>query len=342
MMPRNLLYTALLSTLGLLYLGACETVVDVEPPPHEPRLVAQSFFTQDSLWVVRVTRSVAYPGTERPAYVDDATVEIWQGDRLVVRPPLVRSGRYDATAPGAAADRRYTLHVAAPGLPSLEGTDALPAPPRIARFHETVEHRADSVWRFHHSRVELTIDDPPGEDNYYGLLVVEVGEVDDRTKGETEPYGPTLFTFESDDAALGEGMFDVFPSEKRRYRSAVFADGLFDGSTYTLDFDVRYNDAPAAAPYHTRRAFTIVLLSVSEDFYRHWKTAEEQADVNENPFAEPLRVHTNLDGGFGVFAGFSYARRPIALGHPELLKTDGCARIGTLPLCGVGTFPEAE
>ena len=66
----------------VLLFGACETVVDVAPPPHDQQLVAQGFFTPDSLWVVRVTHTVGYTSPEAPGFVDDATVEVWQEGQL--------------------------------------------------------------------------------------------------------------------------------------------------------------------------------------------------------------------------------------------------------------------
>ena len=126
----------LLLFLGMALLAACETVVDVPAPPHVPQLAAQSFFAPDSLWVVRVTSTVPYASPAAPAFVDDAIVEIWDGDRLIARPAPADSGLYVGTGEGAAMGRTYTLRVAAPGYASVEGHDVLPPPPQVAAFRE--------------------------------------------------------------------------------------------------------------------------------------------------------------------------------------------------------------
>ena len=80
-----------------------------------------------------------------------------------------------------------------------------------------------------------------------------------------------------------------------------------------------------------------MLLSTTEAFYRHWTTASRQAFTNENPFAEPLRVHSNLTGGFGVFAGFRYRILPLGIGDLDVggyTLADLCRLVGgRLPVC---------
>ncbi|MDX1429146.1 MAG: DUF4249 family protein, partial [Rhodothermales bacterium] len=88
-------------------------------------------------------------------------------------------------------------------------------------------------------------------------------------------------------------------------------------------------------------AFAVAVLSLSEDFFRYWKTAGDQAFSNENPFAEPLRVHSNLSGGLGVFAAFQYDLVPLAAGTESFASVtlaDLCTLSGlSLPICPVAS-----
>lgn len=302
---------AVLSSVALL--AACETVVEVEQPPHEPQLVPAGFFTPDSAWVVRVSRSVAFTDTLQPGYVDSAMVEVWSEGRRMAQLPQVRPGTYVATGQGAVPGKTYTLRVAAPGYPATEGHDALPPPPQIASFRDTlIRGSADVPARRRMLHIELTVDDPPGE-SFYGLQVYQLRLVRDRQSGTTQLLTPTLFPFESDDPALGESPLDVLDTDKTRYREAFFSDALFDGERRTLDFEIQYDAPPPGADRRIRRAFVVLFISASEDFYRYWKTAGEQLVTGENPFAEPLRVHSNMSGGLGIFAGFRYRLLPLGL-----------------------------
>lgn len=318
-------------------LAACETVVDVAPPPHDPKLVAQSFFTPDSLWVVRVSHTVPFTDAGPPELVDDATVEIWDGERLVAQPTRSDTGTYVAIGRGARPGRTYTLRVDVPDFPSIEGRGALPGPVPVGAFQTTPVQPADTASRRRITQIDITLDDPPDVNNFYGLLVLQARWREDRQTGQLTPMMPSLFPFQSSDPALGESAFDFLSTEQTLYREAFFTDGLFDGSTYTIDFTIQYDAPRPEAPVVIQRVFAIALLSVSEDFYRYWKTANEQALTNENPFAEPLRVHSNMTGGFGVFAGFRYRIFPVGidrLGVGGFQLGDLCPFLGSrLPLC---------
>ena len=301
----------LLVLLAATLAAGCETVVDVPPPEHTPQLVVQSFFAGDSIWSARVTHTVPYLSEERPGFVDDATVEVWEGGRPLVTPTRVDSGTYVAIGPVPDPERPYTLRVEAPGYPSVEGTDRLPAAPPVAALRDTtlMPSGPDALRRL--TRVRLTLDDAPGPD-YYGLMVVQALWRERRSTGEREPLPPSLFTFLSSEPVLGEGELDFLDTDQSRYRHAFFTDGLFDGTTYTLDFDLVYGAPDPEAEVVVRRAFAVVVLTVSEDFYRYWQTSDRQERTNENPFAEPLRVHSNLEGGFGIFAGYRARVFPLS------------------------------
>ena len=144
------------------------------PPPHAPQLVPVSFFSPDSVWAVRVTSTVPYTAAGAPAYVDDATVEIWEGDRLVATPTLADSGTYVARGEGRRSGpdlhpprRRARL----PRLPKATTPCRCPCPSPPSATRRSPPF--DSLSRRRLARVEITLDDPPGEANHYGLLVVQ-------------------------------------------------------------------------------------------------------------------------------------------------------------------------
>lgn len=319
---------------GML-LTACETFVEVPPPPHTPQLVAQGFFTPDSLWVVRVTSTTPFTDPAAPAFLKEAGVEVWEDGQLLARPALSDSGTYVATGKGAQPGRTYTLRVSAPGYAPAEGRDRLPAPPVVAAFYEQVVPPPDSTTRRSRTQVAVTLQDPAAEDNYYGLLVVQARWSLDRTTGQVLPLPPALFPFESDDAALEEEGLELLGLDPHTYLEAFFTDALFDGSSHTFGFGLQYDLPDPNALLVIQRAWVVVLLSVSEALYRYWKTAGQQAFTNENPFAEPLRVHSNMTNGFGIFAGFQYRLFPLTHSSTALLPGPWCIQAGLgLPICG--------
>jgi len=45
------------------------------------------------------------------------------------------------------------------------------------------------------------------------------------------------------------------------------------------------------------------LLHVTEDFYRYQQSIRLQQENDGNPFAQPVQVFSNVQGGYGLFAG---------------------------------------
>ena len=58
-------------------------------------------------------------------------------------------------------------------------------------------------------------------------------------------------------------------------------------------------------------------MAVSEDYFLYRKTVTLQNSVVDNPFAEPVPVHSNMTGGFGIFAGYRAETFPLALDGPS-------------------------
>ena len=49
----------------------------------------------------------------------------------------------------------------------------------------------------------------------------------------------------------------------------------------------------------------VTLRTLSEDYYNYKITGSLQQNTSDNPFAQPVNVHDNIDDGFGIFAGYS-------------------------------------
>ncbi len=300
--PPAVLVGLLLAMLILAALMGCETVIDVNVPEHERQLVAQGFFAPESLWAVRVSHTVGYTDPEPPELVDDATVEIWEGDRMLER--LVRrdAGTYLAVGSRPTPGHAYTLRVEAPGFDPVEGTASLPTRPPVVAFEPVLVEGPPGNRRV--VRLRLTLDDPPGEENYYTLAVLHLRGLVDTQAQTVTPLPPALFPFTSDDPAFETPFPNPLDPDAPTFIQALFRDADFDGERRVIVADIAY-DAPSSTGGATvRRGFVVLFAALSEDLYRYAETAPEQALFGENPFAEPLRIHSNLSNGFGVFAGF--------------------------------------
>jgi hypothetical protein len=83
--------------------------------------------------------------------------------------------------------------------------------------------------------------------------------------------------------------------------SALFDDVIFQGEEYTLkikwyeDFYSHQNDLDVY----------VVLFSLNKELYTYLKSIKAQSDADDNPFSEPAFIHGNIEGGLGIFGGYS-------------------------------------
>ena len=298
--------SGLCGLLLLLALSACEQVIEPDLPEHTPRLVLQAFFTADSTWVAFVGRSVGILESmpEREMAVADATVELLAGDRVIDRLEFFQQERVYVWEKGTLqAGESYALRVAAPGFATVEATDAVPrpVPTAIVSYLTHTSVRSESMIKGDMS-IELEIQDPPGETNYYQIRMFafsrsEFRTLDDevvdlvsiRYEGSFSTQDPSIIADNTADEPFDGSFTGAAP---------FFKDTLFDGQTHAIELSSDYN-----APERTR--FYVHVLHLSETYYEYLKSARLHESTQDNPFAEPMSVYSNVENGYGIFAGYS-------------------------------------
>ena len=311
-MPRAL--AAAFATLVAVTAASCdfEQIVELDVPPYEPHLVVGGFPTPDSVLAVRVGQSVSVldPSSEesRPIVLDAARVAIF--DEAGVLLDSLRYERDDAysffgahrsgsgfvPSPG----QTYTLRISAPGLSDAEATTRIPVPvPFEVRYEGEIETPYEYERRV---RLVVTLDDPVGE-QAYALSVSSVLEVDG------EPPRWLSHPFRSTDPVLKGGIEEIDTAVGIDFQSgdyfsvAYFRDRLFAGASREMELEL------SIFTYYAQEEdideLTVELAVMDEDYVRYQQTLQTQRINNENPFAEPVRLHTNVRGGTGVFAGYA-------------------------------------
>ena len=303
---------------------ACETIVDVEAPRHDPQLVVHGFFSSDSLWAARVSHSVAYTSRSDPNAIDEADVSVIGPDGTIQILSRRDSGLYVGTGLRPEQNEVYRLRASAPGFSAAEGSAVLPAKPSVSDFKatSTTDRGGRRV-----IDIEFTLDDPPATLNHYGVFVVQSRWRLDTKSGTVTPMIPALFTFESDDPVFETSSEpDFLGDEIRYYRDPFFTDRDFDGTARKIWFRIRFQDPNPTADTQIWRGFALVVVSTSEDLYAYWTSANRQLTTGQNPFAEPIHVHSNMSNGFGIFGAFQYRILPVPVAH-----------LGLSAVCDIGT-----
>ena len=264
--------------------SACETIVEVDLPEHDSVLVANVIFSPDSVWAARLYKSKAILDRGQIEFVVNATVQVKDGGEVIATLFHVVDGYYQVPFDiKPQVGRTYTLTAQAPGLEAIESTDVIPNPVQPTAVDGTKGQRA---WD-----ITAHFTDPVGK-NYYQVMVFEERSL---------PNGGTaLFSsyFESDDLLFfSKGGVDS--------DEAIFDDALIAEQAYGLKL--------TAYPFDSVQAMYVVLMSVSESYFKYMKSFQSQLHNEDNPFASPVQVYTNIENGIGIFAGFSGSTMRVKL-----------------------------
>lgn len=297
--------------MSMVLLSACETVIEVDPPDYDSELAIISKFSPDSVWSARVTKTIPI-GSLRDtsdAFLTDAAVMVYREETLVAR--LVHDGGEDGWYVSSQlrkpkANVSYRIVAEAPGLRPISAISMAPAPPIIP---DAEISRLDATDIFGSSGyvVSFSLENRPGL-NYYSFGIF-LGFPEESFLGRTiySVYGlpmrhdnPRWFCSFSDvlnpvSVAFGDNFDCIL---------GVFSDRFVDDPV--LDFDIKVQISPDLGDLE-EATLILFVTALSPEYVEYHSSIEEQEDFDG--FGEPANVYTNLEGGRGIFAGYSASHR---------------------------------
>ncbi len=278
------------------FILGCEKEIDMDIPNNGSNIVVNGMLSPDSTFKVNVSGSLHILDNGQPQYLDNAAVSIQDASGNTEALSLVEDGWYEsAISPVEGAN--YTISVSAGNYTSVSGQTTIPQSVPISSW-DTVP----GVSFEESATVEVTIsfDDPASEQNYYHVYLEKV--IDDGFGGAwVEPIG-----FYTRDAQIDQGG-----EAGKWYNDLTLKDELFNGQSYDL---VLYIDE-----YYFEEGFgsndfiKMHLISASSDYYNYVRTYNSYLWSNGDPFSQPVIIYSNIDGGHGVFGGYSVATDTINL-----------------------------
>lgn len=284
----------------------CETVVELDLDSGSPKPVLNGIINPDSTLSVHISQSKYILDKGPFEIIRGATVDVYENDRWLGE-LLFDSSTLFYTHEDLKPKRgmRYSIEVAKEGYENVIAETTIPV--ALASISEA---SVDSVlteglkrFRFH-----VTIEDLPGE-NYYEFVLfayLKILEYDRETQVSTQIDSILVqFAFYTEDLRAEDFQTSIMTSY-------VLSDNLFGGKTYTISFhDSRATLSGNLA--HDYSTFIFALRHVSKDYYLYRRSQALQSWVEDNPFAEPVPVHTNIRNGLGIFAGYNQSTRIVRI-----------------------------
>lgn len=288
---KKLLYIALMLSL-YCFNTACDEdsftqVVEVEIPDHESAIAVNALFSDmDTSLQMLVSNSLGILDPATHSTMKEATVKLYEGNALIREFQFNENNyRFEAPMIQPSQGSVYRIEVDAPNYKSVFAEQEMPVVVEILDVEVTKDggisgdgDRVDEIllkWR-----------DPGNQENYYAIQgFIEQGFYDPQTSDTI--YFRNKFYMESLDQVIQFGdRYDI-----------LVKDAAFDGREYTLRL-FTYNNLPIG---QEGARIVIQLVSLTEDAYLFDRSLNQYYNAIDNPFAEPVVVHNNVDGGYGIF-----------------------------------------
>ncbi len=268
-------------------------VKTIEFPAHETKLAVTAqmstphfnpnVFTVPSVFV---GNSLGIVDTEDYDLIDDATIKFYKGnDELFDFTYDSNNILYFGEAAPELTQGTYRLEVSAPGYDPVSATQTMPTKADIVNVSYEFEKVPSDFDSDLYDLMKIRIEDPAGEENYY--FYEAFFEIKDLGSGQIY----TNMTYPYTDLPVAEYGYNI---------GEVIPDITFDGNEYNLRL-LMQSKWLREDPNTELIAVNLVLYTGTRDLYLYETTRSLNQDAQGNPFAEPVLVHNNMEGGFGVF-----------------------------------------
>jgi hypothetical protein len=274
--------------LLLMSLFACELIVDVEVPFEHAQLTLNTFFNPDSVWEVDVSLNRHILSDTPFQKIENALLVIYDGDSPVDTLKHQGNGNYRSDTGRPQTGKTYVIRATADGYDPVSAQSHSPSPAQITRVDVTFPEPEPNGFR--HAKIDITFTDAAQEQNFYQIFVHVERQYIDRNSGRILTT-TTPVSIESNDPAFDENQYVN--------SGILIKDILFNGKETELSFKTLNADISAYSKV------VITLRTISEDLYKYKTTRQLQENTSGDPFAQPVNVFSNIENGFGIFAGYS-------------------------------------
>ena len=284
--------------IALTYIS-CEKVIPFEGDVTIPKLVINSIFQSDSTFKAHVSSSRSVLDTDSFQNITDAVVNIKDGNGNIIETLNHQENGFYVGQTFPQENQTYALQVTHPNYVNITSMDSLPLPIVINSVDTST-----IVDPINGDRLQITMnfEDPESSQNFYLIETYSINEYLVMKNSDTSEY-------ELDTAKQYMVLTDeVFQNGGSPWREqGLFNDLLFNGQNKALELEIPYenlsgNEAGYNWSYKTL-GVRVYLHNISRSYYYFRTSLELYQSASGNPFAQPVQVYSNIENGFGVFAG---------------------------------------
>ncbi len=292
---------------------SCERDVIVDVPSQTPKLVVNGLIRVNTAFRITVSKTAGIlDSTSRASYkVANAMVQLYENN--VLKDTLV----YDATSNTYLVKRNtrpqsgntYKLMADATGFTTAQAETVTPAAVSIQSLTRRINVKKDASGNYL-DEVKITFTDDGLTTNYY---IIKVKRPQSFSSTGTTEYSGIYCMHSSDIDIERRNNGDPTDFENCVNQEFFMRDKNFNGRTKEILLFIQHSDIePVLHPFTNKYLKPIVELhTITYDHYKYRKSFDAYRDAEDNPFAEPVLVYSNVKNGYGVFSTFDLARDTI-------------------------------
>ena len=271
----------------LFLLVGCELIVDIDVPFPKAQLTINSFFHADSLWVASLSENQSILDVSPRKRIEHGQIVLYHNEIPIDTLEHIFNGVYRSDNGKPIPGLEYEIRAMAEGYLSVRGRSHIPLPATITNV-ELIETTTPEG--FPETTVRVTFSDDSQATNFYQIFLESELDFIDPT-GEVKTGRNRLGIWSDDPIVQNNGDID--------YDGIFLKDIVFNGGEGVISFKT------TGSNMQYFQNIIVTLRTLSEDYYNYKITGSLQQNTSDNPFAQPVNVHDNIDDGFGIFAGYS-------------------------------------
>lgn len=276
-------YLYFLMGLSLFVLG-CQKDIELDVPGQEPKIVLNGVVMADSVLRVHLSQSRFVLDVGPLSNIENAALNLYEDGQQVGSWANIGYGVYEVIGFKPQAGRTYRVQASAPGFDPVSVETRVPAPMSGVQI-VAVDSTFNESNGYADYKVRLRLIDPAQSTDFY--MISRLTRKSDSWGGDGKfKLGPLESTAPNVISACGD--VSEFSSFLCR---VLLNDRTFEGKD--REFVVNFQNWEQGQNY-------LVVSKISEDLYKHMISRNHNFMSDGNPFAEPVPIFMNVDGGFGI------------------------------------------
>lgn len=299
--------TKLLTIVGLCLLFSCEKEISVNIPEREDKLVIHSTFRPFTApyvkdFRVQLTKSTSILDNQNIDTIANANITLFENNTIIDTLTYIDSIGIYSSDKFPKSRKEYRIEVEKTGFPEIIATDIVPEKTEVLQIGVEPIAYHDNEFDSYLSEITLMFKDDGATENYYEVILKEAGT----------NHFPELST--NDISIVNERYYPSQLNPALDYPSRLlFSDTHFNGSKKYLSFffkPAQYIEFENGEPvyFYNNQIIEVYFRSVSESYFNYYRSLIEKLNNQEGDIlygmAEPFEIPSNVEGGFGIFAGY--------------------------------------